>query len=110
MRALALLFALATHPRVEVRAGAVWVDGGRAWRGVVTSPLVWSSDGDAVAFAGRDPGGRARLVVLLAGPTVMTWPLPQAARAVVWLGPTRVGAGPSVLEPRAVASFTVSAP
>ena len=108
MRALALLLALATQPRAEVRAGSVWLDGQRAWRGVPTSPLVWSATGEAVAFAGRDPTGRARLVVVLDGPTVMTWPLAQPARAVVWLGPRRVGAGPSVLEPRAVASFSVS--
>ena len=103
MRALLVLLAL----HVQIKAGAVWLDGGRAWRGVVTSPLVWSAAGDAVAFAGQDPAGKARLVVVLAGPTVMTWPLPQPARAVFWLGPTRVAAGPSVLEPRAVASFSV---
>jgi hypothetical protein len=108
MRALALVLALATQPRVEIRGGTVWLDGQRAWRGVVTSPLVWSARGDALAFAGRDPAGRPRLVVVLDGPTVMIWPLGQVARAVVWLGPNRVGAGPSALEPRAVASFSVT--
>src|SRR5262249_7320742 len=114
VRALLVTFIAATalaSPRVEVRRGSVWVDGGRAWRGSVPSPLVWSASCGAVASAGAHGAGRATFVVLLtAGPTVITWPLPQPARAVFWLGPTRVGAGASVLEPRAVGSFTVSAP
>lgn len=98
--------------RAEVRGRAVWLDGTLAWRGAVTSPLVWSRAGEAVAFAGRDSAGRAALVVVVAGvrPTVLTWPIPrsaQPARAVTWLGPTRIGAGPTELDPRIVASYSI---
>jgi hypothetical protein len=121
MRAIAfpliLLAAVASadEPRVKARRGAVYVDGEAAWRGRrVDSPLVWSTSGDAVAFTGRDRAGRRTLVALVfsrdATPAALSWPIPRAAepaRAVTWLGPTRLGAGPTVLEPRVVASFTV---
>ncbi len=106
-----------THPDAEVRAGVVYVGRVPRWpdsgaRQEVTTPLVWSHRGDAVAFAARDVRGSARLVVLLVQPdgsvTPMEWPIPRAAqpaRAVTWLGPTRVGTGPSALEPRAAASW-----
>ena len=100
----------AAGPRVLVRGRTVWLDGAAAWHGAVTSPLVWSADSAAVAFTGRDARGRAALVVLLPGPQAISWPIPasaQPARAVTWLGPTKIGAGPSVLEPRVIASFTV---
>jgi hypothetical protein len=71
-----------------------------------TSPFVWSPRGDAVAFASRDRTGHPSLVVLLAHGPPLTWRLPEPARAVAWLGPTRVGAGPSELTPRMVASWT----
>jgi hypothetical protein len=107
---LSALGAASATPRVAVRGEGVWLDGARAWRGSVVSPLVWSADGGAVAFVGRDARGRTTLVVVVpadAAPQVLVWPLPSPARAVTWLGPTRIGAGPSELEPRMVASFTV---
>jgi hypothetical protein len=120
MRRIALLLvmllgnaAAAPRARAIIRGPAVWLDGAPAWRGAVTSPLVWSADAGAVAFTGRDARGREALIVILpndGSPQVLTWPIPhtaQPARAVTWLGPTRIGAGPSVLEPRVVASFTV---
>ena len=103
----------APRPRAVVRGQAVILDGAPAWRGAVASPLVWSEDAAAVAFVGRDGRGHEALVVLLPGdgaPQILSWPIPrvaQPARAVTWLGPTRIGAGPSVLEPRVVASFSV---
>jgi hypothetical protein len=109
----ALLLGGFARPRAVVRGPVVWLDGAPAWRGAVTSPLVWSADAGAVAFTGRDARGRQALIVILpndGAPQVLTWPIPntaQPARAVTWLGPTRIGAGPSVLEPRVVASFTV---
>jgi len=100
--------------RAEARRGAVVVDGRRVWRGQrVISPLVWSDQGGALAFTGRDRAGRTTLVVVLfldgADPAAMTWAVPrnaEPARAVTWLGATRLGAGPSELEPRLVASFS----
>lgn len=93
----------------------VLVDGDPVWRGRgVVSPLVWSDRGDAVAFTARDRAGRHALVVLVvpdgAEPATISWPIPRAARparAVTWLGPTRLGAGPTVLDPRVVASFSL---
>jgi hypothetical protein len=100
----------------EARRGAVRVDGKRVWRGrKVLSPLVWSRQGGALAFTGRDRGGRTALVVVVfvdgADPAAMSWTVPRTAepaRAVTSPGPTRLGAGPSVLEPRLVASFSAS--
>src|SRR5262249_61982062 len=107
----------AAPPAAEVRGGFVY--GGWVPRGPeggagqdITPPLVWSRRGDAVAFAARDVRGSARLVVLLVqldgSVTPLEWAIPRAAqpaRAVTWLGPTRVGTGPSALEPRATASW-----
>ncbi|HKA90306.1 MAG TPA: hypothetical protein VKE22_21740 [Haliangiales bacterium] len=107
----------AAHPDAEVREGFVYVGRVPRWpeRGAgqdITTPLVWSRRGDAVAFAARDVRGSARLVVLLVqldgSVTPLEWAIPRAAqpaRAVTWLGPTRVGTGPSALEPRATASW-----
>lgn len=93
----------------------VLVDGDPIWRGRgVVSPLVWSERGDAVAFTARDRAGKHALVVLVvsddAEPAALTWPIPRGARparAVTWLGPRRLGAGPTELDPRVVASFSV---
>jgi hypothetical protein len=105
------------HPEAEVRGGIVYVGTVPRWPEAgggqhITTPLVWSGRGDAVAFAARDGRGSARLVVLLVeadgSVTPLEWPIPRAAqpaRAVTWLGPTRVGTGPSALEPRATASW-----
>jgi hypothetical protein len=117
MRLLVLLWALGSSGgRAETRGSAVFLDGEPAWRGrAVTSPLAWSPRGDAVAFTARDRAGRGVLIVLLAPrhaePETLSWPIPrsaQPARAVTWLGPTRLGAGPSVLSPKVIASFSTS--
>jgi hypothetical protein len=109
--------------RPRPRGGeAVWIDGKIGWpegaskiAPVVTSGVVWSKRGDAVAFAARERTGVTRLVVVLVDaatdPVAITWPIPTGAlpaREVMWLGPTRVGAGPAELQPRVVASFTTS--
>lgn len=105
----------AERPRIETRRGAVYVDGQAAWRGrrVDTAP-VWSHRGDAVAFTARDGAGRRALVAVIfpdgAAPAALSWPIPrnaEPARVVTWLGPNRLGAGPSELEPTVVASFSV---
>src|SRR5260221_10291876 len=80
--------------RLEPAGEALWVGGDRCWRGAhVTSELVWSRRGDAVAFV----ADATTLVVVLvpdgAQPATLTWPVPavaQPARAVAWLGPTSV--------------------
>ena len=107
--------ALATEHEVTGARGAVYVDGTVRWRGKsVTSAPVWSERGDALAFAGRDREGNARLGVVLVDdalePVEFSWPVPRAARpatAVSWLGEGRVGAGPSKLHPRMVVAFSL---
>jgi hypothetical protein len=109
--------------RARPRGGeAVWIDGRLGWpesdaRAAprITTPLVWSRRGDAVAFAAREghTGGSVhRLVVVVAAggdePVAITWAMPQPARVVTWLGDRRVGAGPSALDPKVVASFSTS--
>jgi hypothetical protein len=118
IRALTLLLLLAgpvyaAEHDVKVRRSALYVDGTARWHGHVTSPVVWSERGDALAFTGRDAHGRARLVVVLVDDaieaTAFSWPVParaQPARAVSWLGDGRVGAGPSVLQPKMVVAFS----
>ena len=99
-----------------MRGAQVLVDGKAAWQGrSVTSPVVWSPQGDALAFAGKDRAGRATLVVVLvpsrSEPQALSWPIPRSAepaRAVTWLGQNRLGAGPSELAPRVVATFSYS--
>ncbi len=106
---------LAAAHEVRVARSAVVVDGSVRWRGrSVTSPVVWSERGDALAFTGRDADGRPRLVVVLVDdaiePTAFSWPVPRQARparAVTWLGPGRVGAGPSELQPLMVVGFSI---
>jgi hypothetical protein len=115
----------------EIRPAAagdcLWIDGRRAWpppgkqgRARIVSPVVWSGSGDAVAFTTRDREGRGHLIVLLvtvqgvtaAAPEVLAWRLPaiaDAARAVTWLGPTRVGAGPTALDPKVAVSWVAAA-
>lgn len=101
--------------RAEHSGNTVLVDGDPLWRGrSVVSPLVWSRRGDAVAFTARDRAGRTALVVLVVPdgvtPATLSWPIPRAAepaRHVTWLGPTRLGAGPTLLDPKVVASFSL---
>ncbi len=99
---------------------AVWIDGRIGWPEAgskltpqIASEVVWSKRGDAVAFIGRERSGAATLVVVLVdelGPIAITWPIPSgvSARAVFWLGPQRVAAGPEDLEPKIVASWKTS--
>jgi hypothetical protein len=99
---------------------AVWVDGRIGWPEAgaklapqITSDVVWSKKGDAVAFVGRERSGMATLVVILLddlGPIAITWPIPSgvSARAVFWLGPQRVAAGPKDLDPKIVATWKTS--
>jgi hypothetical protein len=115
---LGLLLAPPVHAAehdVQVRRAEVYVDGTLRWRGhAVTSPVVWSQRRDALAFTGEDGNGRPRLVVVLVDGAVaapaFSWPVPagaRPARAVTWLGDGRLGAGPSVLQPRMVVAFSV---
>ncbi len=107
--------AFAADHTAKVLRGEVRVDGELRWSGsAVTSPLVWSARGDALAFSARDRDGRAQVVVLLVDdgrePTALSWPVPRAAspaRAVAWLGDGLVGAGPSALDPRMVVGYRV---
>lgn len=117
MRLLLVLWAVLNpgeSHRAETRGRAVFIDGQAAWKGrAVTSPLVWSPHGDAVGFTARDGAGRAALIVVVvahdAEPAALSWPIPpsaEPARAVTWLGPNRLGAGPSELAPKVIASFS----
>jgi hypothetical protein len=99
---------------------AVWVDGRIGWpeagsklAPTIASDVVWSKKGDAVAFVGRERGGASTLVVVLVddgAPVAITWAIPSGlvTRAVFWLGPQRVGAGPKDLDPKIVATWKTS--
>jgi hypothetical protein len=96
----------------EFRDGAVYLDGRPALpRGaaveLVAQP-VWRADGSALAWIERD-AARLVLVVLpaLADASPLTWDLPAtlADVHVFWAGRTRVLVGPSLLDPRASASW-----
>jgi hypothetical protein len=112
----------------EIRDGAsgesLWVGGATRWpapspslvrpRSEITSALAWSPAGDALAFTSCDSAGQAKLVVVLvdgaAAPNTLTWPIPEAARparAIMWVGPTRVGAGPTPFAPKMMVSWNV---
>jgi hypothetical protein len=106
------------RPRVQVQEGnegaTVVVDGVSRWRGTeVTSPLAYDRGVHAVAFTARNRSGPELVVVLLDGDAagqMLSWPIPRdtQARAVVWLGPSRIAAGPSEFEPRVTASWQLS--
>jgi hypothetical protein len=106
------------RPRVQVDEGngdaTLVVDGVARWRGTqVTSPLSFDQGTHAVAFTARTRTGPQLVVVLLDGDAagqMLSWPIPQGtqARAVVWLGPSRIAAGPSEFEPRVTASWQLS--
>jgi hypothetical protein len=98
---------------VEFRDGAVYLDGRSARPGgagvELAAPPVWRSDGAALAWIERD-ADRLMLVVLAtldAGVSPLTWDLPAtlADLHVYWAGRTRVVVGPSLLDPRASASW-----
>ncbi len=81
----------------------------------IMTPVVWSRQGDAVALVSRDAHGLSQLVVAIvdgdAAGNALSWPIPPSAlpaRAVTWLGPTRVAAGPREMEPKVVASWTTT--
>jgi hypothetical protein len=102
--------------KLEVTSGAVLVDGRRVNPSarvveVLTSPTC-RSDGRAVAWIERRDG-ELRLVVLpeMERQTdALPWPLPFVASndQVFWATSTRVVVGPSLLAPRAVASWSES--
>jgi hypothetical protein len=109
-----LLSSVATaKTKVEVASAdgiaTVTVDGTPRWRGTqLVSAIAWDQNRDAFAFTARTRSGPQLVVVLLnAGgpPETMTWPIPAELKSVVWLGPTRVAAGPTEFEPRVTASW-----
>lgn len=111
----------------EVRARAsggdgLYVDGAQVWptpghreHPQIVTPVVWSRGGDAVALVARGSAGNTTLVVAIvagdAAGRALSWPIPKSAgalRSIMWLGPTRVAVGPREMEPKVVASWTVS--
>jgi hypothetical protein len=111
------------HATTEIRARAgggqaVYVDGTLLWPAAgaarapkVTGPMRWSRRGDAVAWIAKD-GASTLLVVGLVGKgserQALEWALPEAAlpaKAIMWLGPSKVAVGPREMEPRLVASW-----
>jgi hypothetical protein len=102
--------------RLEVARGAVFVDGRRvspAARDVhVLAPPTCRSDGSALAWLERGDG-EIRLLVLPAmerHTDALPWRLASVASddQVFWATRTRVVVGPSLLAPRAVASWSES--
>jgi hypothetical protein len=99
----------------KAQGGVVYIDGVERWRGQgLSSGLAWSERHDALAFAGWDRSGEARLVVLIVDdelePTVIIWTVPavaQPARTVTWLGLGRIGAGPDELNPKMIAEYSL---
>jgi hypothetical protein len=115
--------ARAAEIKTRARGGqAVWLDGRLLWPEAdarlapeITTSLVWSAKGDAVAFVARERTGQASLVVVLVPeddpPAALTWVIPASAlpaKAVSWLGPTRVAVGPTELAPKVIASWRTS--
>jgi len=101
--------------RSQPRGGeGVYLDGRRVWPddsaprtiGVVA----WSRRCDAFAFV-SNTRGLHELVVVVApagvAPAAMRWAIPDGspARAITWLGPSRVGVGAALLDPKVVASW-----
>ena len=103
---------------VDVVAGVVFVDGRRvhpASGGVfLLAPPSWRHDGQAVAWVERQEGAASPQLVII--PAVggqaepMPWTLPSVSPddQIFWAGPRRVVVGPTLLVPRAVASWTES--
>ena len=102
--------------RCDVRGDSVWLDGARVWPARKTgapeprivSPLAWSTPRDAIAFVTQTSQQKSELVILVldrGSVTPLTWPLPFPARAVTWVGPTKVAVGPTAFEPRASVSY-----
>jgi hypothetical protein len=110
----------------EVRARAtgggdsIFVDGRRVWPSseadarhpqVIGRPS-WARAGHAVAWLAHEPAGATTLVVAVldgagAG-QALEWNLPSAAlpaRAIMWMGASRLAVGPREMEPRLVASW-----
>jgi hypothetical protein len=110
----------------EVRAGvagsgdALFVDGRRVWPAsgagerhphVIARPT-WARAGHAVAWLAHEPTGATTLVVALVGGAAagqaLEWNVPQAAlpaRAIMWMGASKLAVGPREMEPRLVASW-----
>ena len=101
--------------RSQPRGGeGVYLDGRRVWPddsaprtiGVVA----WSRRCQTCALVSKslDLHGRG-MIIEPAGvaPAAMRWAIPDGspARAITWLGPSRVGVGPALLDPKVVASW-----
>jgi hypothetical protein len=102
--------------RCDVRGDSVWLDGTRVWPARKTtaleprivSPLTWSTARDAIAFVTQTSQQKSELVILVldrGNVTPLSWALPFPARAVTWVGPTKVAVGPTAFEPRASVSY-----
>jgi hypothetical protein len=109
----------------EVRArgagggDAIFVDGRRVWPDVdsrhpqVIARPTWARAGHAVAWLAHEPTGATTLVVALVGGAAagqaLEWNVPQAAlpaRAIMWMGASKLAVGPREMEPRLVASWS----
>jgi hypothetical protein len=108
----------------EVRARAaggdtIFVDGRRVWPAdldarhpqVIGRPS-WARAGHAVAWLAHEPTGATTLVVALVGGAsagqALEWNVPSAAlpaRAIMWMGASKLAVGPREMEPRLVASW-----
>ncbi len=95
----------------KVTGGAIYVDGKRVHpdRGTVyllAAPR-WRRDGRALAWLERHQGA-TRLIVLADLDQPIAWSLPPlpGGDQVFWAGASRVIVGPTMFQPRAVASWT----
>jgi hypothetical protein len=109
----------------EVRArsaggDSIFVDGRRVWPTsdadarhpqVIGRPS-WARAGGAVAWLAHEPTGATTLFVALldgaAAGQALEWNLPPQAlpaRAIMWMGASKLAVGPREMEPRLVASW-----
>jgi len=90
----------------------VWPEGTGARRPKVIGRPTWARAGHAVAWLARESGGATTLVVELldgdAAGQALEWTVPPAAlpaRAIMWMGASRLAVGPREMEPKLVASW-----
>jgi len=106
---------------------ALWIDGHLVWprvddkarvvrRPTVTGRPSWARAGHAVALLAREAGGGTTLVVALvdgaAAGEALEWNIPAAAlpaRAIMWMGASKLAVGPREMEPKLVASWDAPA-